>query len=298
MKAEGVPLLLVLAVVFVVSGCAALPVSHADAQSTPPHEVPAADASPPADPGERVEFTLGPHRFALPRAYFVSQSGPDFQGGVTLSLLWPELSPYPLGQPYSAQTSGPMRNQRVSVMFDYIDRVPVDSVPGRSVTQDGELSSSQDWDYRARIRRPDQFGLELYVADLDRSAREHAAVLNTPLKPAENFIGTSPDWFVGRDASGAIRTVVKCDNAHRPEGFEIRDDRLVSLPGASRWPFCGAHSFVLPQFSVAVRTSYHRPLLRDWRRIEAEVRRLMDDAYARAQEHVEDVPVYSEGPRT
>jgi hypothetical protein len=87
------------------------------------------------------------------------------------------------------------------------------------------------------------------------------------------------DWFVGRDAKGAIRTVVLCDDSRVPEGFEIRGETLVSIPGAKRWPLCDHHHFSLPDYGSNVTLSYHRPVLRDWRKIENTVKDIMRTAY-------------------
>ena len=155
-----------------------------------------------------IEFTLGQHRFALPSNYFVDERGPDFQGSVTLALLWPELTPYPPGNGYWKQTSGPMRHHGVLVSFNLVN-VPIDSLPERYVTlEPGDNPNDPSTNIALRIRRPEQFGLEHYIADLQKVAARSAKVFSKPPQPASFYIGRTSDWFIGRDKQGRIRTVV------------------------------------------------------------------------------------------
>ncbi len=241
-----------------------------------------ADASALAEATRPVEFNLGPNRFVLPANWFVDGIGPDFQGGVTLALHWPSLEPYPPGQPYSSFTTGPMRNQRVLVTIDYIDRVPIDELPERYVTpQPGQGVSDPSNNMPLRQRLPDRFGLEMYRTDLERVAVYEAREMQRPPKPPEFYLGADDDWFIGRDEAGRIRTVVKCKDERVPEGFEIRDEALVSIPGSTRWPLCGGR-FSMAEFSISINASYHRPILRDWRRIESAVRDALRRAHGAA----------------
>lgn len=241
-----------------------------------------------SDPGPRapaeaapelIEFKLGPHQFALPSNYFADEQGPDFQGGVTLALLWPELKPYPQGNGYWKQTGGPVRHHRVLVSFSEVG-VPIDSLPERHVTlEPDENPNDPSTNLALRIRRPDRFGLEHYIVDLEKLTRYQAKVGGRPPKPAAFYIGSGSDWFVGRDGQGRVRTVVLCDDSRVPEGYEIRNEALFDLPGSKRWPLCDGHYFSLADYSLAVTASYHRPMLRDWQRIEREVRQIMKTAY-------------------
>ncbi len=228
---------------------------------------------------ELIEFTLGPHRFALPSNYFADEQGPDFQGGFTLALLWPELKPYPPGNGYWKQTSGPMRHHRVLVSFNEVG-VPIDSLPERHVTlEPDENPNDPDTNIAHRIRLPDRFGLEHYIVDLEKLTRYQAKVGSRPPKPAAFYIGSTSDWFIGRDGQGRIRTVVKCDDSREPEGFEIRGEMLIEIPGSEQLPLCGSHLFSLEDYSLSAKASYHRPILRDWQRIERAVREIMKTAY-------------------
>ncbi len=258
------------------TACAAPPASKAPAAASDAavSQTAAASESSP----RLIEFTLGQHRFALPSNYFVDERGPDFQGSVTLALLWPELTPYPPGNGYWKQTSGPMRNHGVIVSF-YLVNVPIDSLPERYVTVNrGEEDKDPGNNLALRIRRPDQFGLEHYIVDLEKKAVWLNRFPGNSRVYAKDLPPKMRDWFVGRDANGRIRTVVKCDDARVPEGYEIRDEALVDVPGSAQWPLCDGHSFSLPEYSLDVSASYHRPILRDWQRIETEVRRIMQAA--------------------
>ncbi len=248
---------------------------------------PATNPSPTAAPAEAtsplVDFELGPHRFALPANYFVDGGGPDFQGSVTLALHWPSLEPYPPGQPYASFTTGPMRNQRVIVSLDYIDRVPIDELPERHVKLGpGQNADDPGENLALRDRLPDRFGLEHYVVDFDRF---HAWINRFPghrYVPRDDLVGRTYDWFIARDAQGRVRTVVMCDDSREPDGEEIQGDALVEIPGRAQAPQCSAQLFAMPEYSLALRASYSRPLLRDWQRVEATVRQLMHDAHRRA----------------
>jgi hypothetical protein len=88
-----------------------------------------------------------------------------------LALLWPELRPYPPGNGYWTHASGPMRNHGVIVSFNGVDRVPIDSLPGRyAAINEGEEPNDPGRNIALRIRKPDQFGLEQYAVHLDKKA--------------------------------------------------------------------------------------------------------------------------------
>ncbi|MGL6289475.1 MAG: hypothetical protein ACRC2H_02170 [Silanimonas sp.] len=238
-----------------------------------------ADSAALAEATRPVEFNLGPNRFVLPANWFVDGIGPDFQGGVTLALHWPSLEPYPPGQPYSSFTTGPMRNHAITVLIDYIDRVPIDELPERFVTpQPGQDANDPSTNIPLRERLPDRHGLELYRPDLQRVALHQARIGQRPPKPPEFYLGANDDWFIGRDADGRIRTVVMCEDQRVPEGFEIRDETLVSIGGSTRWPLCDGR-FSMAELSLSISASYHRPILRDWRRIEFAVREALRQAH-------------------
>ena len=57
---------------------------------------------------------LGPHHFMIPANYFSDQMGPDFQGGVLLELVWPQLGPAPPGRGLVA-VAGRHRHRRLAV---------------------------------------------------------------------------------------------------------------------------------------------------------------------------------------
>jgi hypothetical protein len=248
------------------------------AAAQPVAEVQAANAA--AEAARPVEFSLGPNHFVLPANWFVDGIGPDFQGSVTLALHWPSLEPYPPGQPYGSFTTGPMRDQRVLITINYIDRVPIDELPERYVTQGpGEDAESPVYNLALRVRRPDRFDLEHYIVDLEQFEAWVNRFPGRSHVPASELVGRSSDWYIGRDTSDRIRTVVMCDDGRRPEGFEIRNEALVSIPGATRWPLCGGHRFSMPEFSLSINASYARPILRDWRRIESAVRDALSQAH-------------------
>ena len=195
------------AVTLSLAACAAPPASKAPAAAPSAVFAQRTVDTPEASP-HLIEFTLGQHRFALPSNYFVDERGPDFQGSVTLALLWPELTPYPPGNGYWKQTSGPMRHHGVLVSFNLVN-VPIDSLPERYVIlEPGDNPNDPSTNIALRIRRPEQFGLEHYIADLQKVAARSAKVFSKPPQPASFYIGRTSDWFIGRDKQGRIRTVV------------------------------------------------------------------------------------------
>ena len=268
-----------IALLLMLSACAAgraPEASNAPVSETQPRT---AETAAEAPAPELIEFKLGPHRFALPSYYFADEQGPDFQGGVTLALLWPELKPYPPGNGYWRQTSGPMRHHRVLVSFSEVG-VPIDSLPERHVTLEADDNPNDpSMNIALRIRQPDRFRLEHYIVDLEKLTRYLAKIGGRPPKPAAFYIGSDWDWFIGRDGQGRVRTVIKCDDSREPEGFEIRREMLIEIPGSEQLPLCSSHLFSLPDYSLAVTASYHRPILRDWQRIELAIREIMKTAY-------------------
>lgn len=284
--------LCLLSVLIATTGLALAACSHTapPAAAQPVAEVQAANTA--AEAARPVGFSLGPNRFVLPANWFADGFGPDFQGGVTLALHWPSLEPYPPGQPYGSFTTGPMRDQRVLVTVNYIDRVPIDELPERYVTASNEFELRDPSENLAlRDRLPDRFGLEVYRTDLDKVAAHAAHEMQRPTRPSEFYLRGSDDWFIARDDSGRIRSVAMCTDDRVPGGFEIRDDALVSVPGSTRRPLCG-HRFSLAEFSLSINASYARPILRDWRRIESAVR----DALIRAHDAASTAAV-NEAPR-
>ena len=268
------------ALLLMLSACAAARAPEAaTAPASEAHQARTAETVAEVAAPELIEFTMGPHRFALPSNYFADEQGPDFQGGFTLALLWPELKPYPPGNGYWKQTSGPMRHHGVLVSFSEVG-VPIDSLPERHVTlEPDDNPNNPSTNIALRIRRPDRFGLENYIVDLDKKAAWLNRFPGQSRVHAEDLPPRMSDWFIGRDAQGRVRTVVLCDDSRVPEGYEIRNEALFDLPGSKHWPLCDGHYFCLADYSLAVTATYHRPILRDWQHIERAVREIMKTAY-------------------
>ncbi len=94
------------ALVLMLSACAAGRVPEAATAPASESQPGTAETAAEAPAPELIEFKLGPHRFALPSNYFADEQGPDFQGGFTLAMLWPELKPYPPGNGYRSRPAG------------------------------------------------------------------------------------------------------------------------------------------------------------------------------------------------
>lgn len=210
-----------------------------------------------------VEATLGPHRFRIPANYFRDQIGPDFQGGWELMVQWPDLEPLPPGK-RSGQAMETFDKQ-ITISPNYVDRVPIETLLNTYASPNASPGELEYDDPRNRldllVAQPEQDGLTPYVVNSDLLldyARRFQARMGVPMSTSRR---SYKDWFIRRDAGGALQTLIRCD--HLPE------------QGEETSPVCN-HDIVIPELQIAVGISYRRAYLPEWQRIETKARELLD----------------------
>ncbi|KRG71032.1 hypothetical protein [Pseudoxanthomonas dokdonensis] len=227
------------------------------------------------------ETWLGPHRFMIPANYFSSQIGPDFQGGVTMELEWPQLKPLPPGR--RRVMSMPEFYALVRASLDYVDKLPwYESLEAGVSPPDDDPISRQDPDRQISHRTRDEevfYGLQRwYVSEADRRRYQELTQGQDQITyglPARRDI---QDWYLRRDAQGHLLTRIKCESRALPDGVKIEGDRIVADPAYSRSTSCD-HAFAIPKYKTLVYVGYNRVLLKDWQRIEDTIRANLDRYY-------------------
>ncbi|MCC7634190.1 hypothetical protein [Stenotrophomonas rhizophila] len=221
-----------------------------------------------------VQVKLGPNTFRIPANYFDSQIGP-FGEGLSLKLEWPDMTPTAPGARAAPRTND--FRKEISVLVDYIDRLPIEGAMRRRVTNDGHTDEGalerRDPAERLelRIAQPERMGLTPYTVDQGLRAayaKDYHARYGRPLTRNLAF---EPDWYVARSSDGEISTFIKCDNAdHRADGVVLDGDQVVSQAGVIA-AGC-THYMVDLQNSLSISLSYKRAFLKDWKRMETAVR--------------------------
>lgn len=190
-----------------------------------------------------VEANLGPHRFMFPANLYSNQIGPTADGGVMLTVMWPELGAAPPGDyPVRSVEDG---YRWVSIELRYVGSA--------------RAADYLEKDLTGRVALPTRWGLTPYAVDRGRVARD--------------VLETAPDWYVVRDGDGRVRTFISCDPwEYTVDGVLIEGGRLVRGSG-DRAAMC-RHSMADAEDGVGVEMSYARVLLWEWRRLEATTRRM------------------------
>lgn len=222
-----------------------------------------------------VEARIGPHRFAFPANYYDDQIGPAIGGGVGLTFMWPSMAAAPPG----SRTDRSMEDHYRSVVasIDHVDKVPVGELLERLTTTDHTATegsaSKRDPLRRLDQRVPDEefMGLTPYLIDEAKIPAFAEAFQQETGMPYKGDSLNAEDWYVARSAGGLIETFIKCDSRKRmDDGLMIEGDRLVSQQ-TGRIAGC-THYFVDLQDSVAIRLTYSRAVLADWKKMEGDVR--------------------------
>lgn len=224
---------------------------------------------------EPVEARLGPHRFMFPANLYYNQIGPLPDGGVMLTLLWPEFHAAPLGNRSTRGT--PVSRRQVLVTLMYLDRVPIQNLLARrssseAISAPGSLERRDPVENLSlRVAQPERLGLTPYAIDqalLAAYAKDYEAAVG---RPYVHNATMEPDWYVARYADGQLSTFIRCDPADRvPDGLAIEGNALVRS-GEGQIAMC-RHSMVDLDDSIAIEMSYTRVLLGDWQRLEDSVR--------------------------
>ena len=222
-----------------------------------------------------VEAKLGPHRFNFPANYYDDQIGPYVDGGVGITLIWPEMTP---GNPGARRLRSPVYQFRsVVVSVDYVDKAPIAGLLERLASTDHTYPADSIYQrdpmrrLDQRIRGDETFGLTPYLIDKSKIVQFSADFERESGAPYKGVELNSEDWYVAKDASGSIATLIKCDSADRvPDGLVIEGEELVAND-EGRSAGC-THYFVDLDDKLALEMTYPRAVLRDWERMESAVR--------------------------
>lgn len=222
-----------------------------------------------------VEAEIGPHRFAFPANYYDDQIGPAIGGGVGLTLMWPTMAPALPGSRVGRAMEDNYRSVVASV--DYVDKLPPSELLERLTTTDDSLEENS-LDRLDPLRRLDQriagentMGLTPYLIDEGKiPAFAEAFKRKTGMTYRGDSLN-SEDWYIARSDDGNIESFIKCDSRKRVgDGLRVDGDRLVSLQ-TGRIAKC-THYFVDLQDRLAIRMTYSRAVLADWKDMERGVR--------------------------
>jgi hypothetical protein len=227
-----------------------------------------------------VDACIGPTHYRFPANLFRDQMGPDFQANFSLVVMWPDLKPAEpgklKGQPMDLVMS------RVHISPNYVDRVPVETLLERYISpSESQVRENDPTAILAlRDRQPERFGLTpyfvnpaLFEAREDQRQRATGSKFRAPLRNID-------DWYLSRDASDRLTTLIKCDSHLRPEGYVAEGGALVKVPTERTNAQC-SHHIVMDDVKASVEISYKRALLHEWKRFEIRARELFESHWVR-----------------
>jgi len=199
-----------------------------------------------------VAADVGPRRFMFPANLYYNQIGPFPDGGVMLSVLWPNLEAAAPGDFALRAVEDGYR--QVSIELRYV---------GHARTGDylaPHIGSGWAQSLAERVAQPLRFGLTPY-------AIEHAA-------GAGDAQALEPDWYVVRGGDGRVRTFISCDAARVTADGLVMGSRTLVRSGEDRIAMC-RHSMVDVESGIAIEMNYARVMLVEWQRLEAAAVGLM-----------------------
>jgi hypothetical protein len=222
-----------------------------------------------------VKVTLGPNTFWIPANYLDSQIAPWPGDGVSLVIEWPDMKPTPPGARANPRTND--FHKEISVLIDYIDRVPIETSLERlssnnAVTEEHSIERRNPKDrLDLRVAQPEHMGLIPYAIDqnlMDAYSRDYEARYGRPYTRNPAY---QDDWYIARGAGGELTTFIKCDNtAFRKDGVRLEGDQVISIPKEVAAD-CDHYMSDVAN-SLSVRLSYKRAFLKDWKAMELAIR--------------------------
>ncbi|HDS1581570.1 TPA: hypothetical protein QEL15_003685 [Stenotrophomonas maltophilia] len=227
---------------------------------------------------ESVEARVGPHRFMFPANLYYNQTGPLADGGVMLTVLWPDFDAAPPGD-RPVRTTQVSRRQ-VLVELRYIDRVPIQNYLERRSSSEatsalGSLERRDPVENLAlRVAQTERWGLTPYAIDpslMAAYAKDSEAALG---RPYVHNAGMEPDWYVARSTEQQLTTFISCDPADRISDGLVVQGKTLERAGEGQIAMC-RHSIVDVGDSIAIEMNYARVMLSDWQRLETSVRELL-----------------------
>lgn len=223
------------------------------------------------DPPPLKQACLGPYLLEIPQNYFENQIGTEHDGLFAIALEYPSLEPFKPGERMHLSVDVSVRTVRV--IYDFIDRLPVEEVMKRSYTpmdyQIGDPEHSLD----TRIKGEIENGLTPYLIDMQRIRAHYAREGYKPNAGVMELAGYK-DWFIGRDDAGSVNTVIKCTPRGIIEsGVDYQDGKMVKndAMGVAR---CD-HVMLIPKLDTIVRITYPREGVQHWQRIEERAQELI-----------------------
>jgi len=220
-----------------------------------------------------VDACIGPTHYRFPANLFRDQMGPDFQAGIYMVLLWPDLQAAPPGK-LNVQPLVQAPNW-VRISVNYVDKVPVETLLERYASKKAYEADDDPSILALRDRQPERFGLMPYFVNPDRVHTFHTAQAQRFGHTSRARIENTQDWYLHRDVSGRLTTLIKCDSHVRPDGYAVEGGALVKIPADRTNALC-AHHFVLGDVKAHVNISYKRALLGEWKRFEDRARELFE----------------------
>jgi len=223
------------------------------------------------DPPPLKQACLGPYLLEIPQNYFENQIGTEHDGLFAIALEYPSLEPFKPGE--RMRLSADVSVRTVRVVFDFIDRLPVEEVMKRSYTPMDYQIEDPEHTLDGRIKGTTENGLTPYFIDM-KYARAHYEKKGYRPDARVMELAGHKDWFIGRDDAGRIITVIKCTPRDITElGTEYQGGKLVKNDaiGVAR---CD-HVMVMPKIDTIIRITYPREGLIQWKRIEDRAQRLI-----------------------
>lgn len=232
---------------------------------------------------ELVDACLGPNRYQIPINYFGDQKGPNSTGYFTLSVQWPELRPSAPGQ-YCDLGMKPVGTKDFEICATQIRFRPIyTALPMQglmegqihpSVREKGSLSElppSARMD--TRDKQPGQFGLIPYFVNRTSLLAYSKLFEERNGFPYRGSLESQEDWYLSRNAEGALTTFIECDSHLRSPDYVIEGGRLLDT-GAPEVLKC-TQKFAIPEEGIYITIEYVRALLKDWKRFEDRARELL-----------------------
>lgn len=226
-----------------------------------------------------VEVKLGPNTFRIPANYLDSQIAPWPGEGVSLVIEWPDMKPTPPGARANPRTND--FRKEIRVLVDYVDRVPIESLPERfssndGITTEGSLErTNPSKRLDLRVAQPEQFGLVPYAINealMEDYGRAYEARHGRPYTRNPRY---EDDWYVGRSPEGAFTTFIKCDSTkHSGDGLEVKGSDIVDAPGDTV-ASC-THYIADIENGLSISINYNRVFLKDWKAMELAIRDVLN----------------------
>lgn len=226
------------------------------------------------NPPPLKEACLGPYLLEIPQNYFYNQIGTEHDGSYALALEYPSLQPFKPGERMNLSVDVSVRT--VTVDYSYIDRIDVREALRRNYIPMAYKKDDPEESLEGRIGGQSVYGLSPYYLDMDvvrAHYRKKGFQEDAPVMKPERHT----DWFLSRDESGEVATVIKCTAREVTiSGVEYRDGKMVKS-GEIGYADC-KHTFMIASLHTLIRIEYPREGLKRWREIEQRARDLLAES--------------------